>query len=207
LVSEREQFFPDPGYQQIDISAGQVASPDATREKNVAADEQFILARKEAKTAGAVAGNFQNLEIGAEKTSVWRFFDEKVRLRRFDLELEPEVAKEFAVGNHGRGERVTPNWTTELPLDPGNILDVIDVPVCEEQKFEIDTTRTHPFASAFGSVEENPSLRRLSQIAVRFKNAAAKALVIHSDSLYTSATTAEGESFYELIECSLVSIV
>jgi hypothetical protein len=34
---------------------------------------------------------------------------------------------------------VTPDWTTELALDPGNILDMIDMPVCEEQKFEIDT--------------------------------------------------------------------
>jgi len=126
-----------------------------------------------------MAGNFQNFKIGAEKISVWRFFDEKVRLSWFDLELEPETTKKFAIGNHGCGERVTTDWTTKLALDPGNILDVIDMPVCEEQKFEIDLKRTHPFASALRRVEENPALRRLKQIAIRFKNAAAKALVIH----------------------------
>lgn len=144
-----------------------------------------------------MAGNFQNLEVGAEKTSVWRFFDQKIRLYRFDLECEPEAAKKFAIGNHRRGERMTSDGTVELALDPGNVLDVIDVTVRQEQKFEIDTKRTHPSASALGRVEENPALRRLKQIAIRFKNAAAKVLVIHCDSLYPSATTAEGDSFYE----------
>ena len=181
VVSERKYFFPDPGDQLIDISAGQITSPDAPGKKDIAADEQFILAREETKTPRAMSGNVQNLEIGAEKISVWRFFDEKIRFGRFDFEFETKIAKKFPFGNHRRGERVTTNRTTKLLLDPGNILDVIDMPVCEEQKFEIDTKRTQPFASAFGRVEENPALWRLDQIAIRFKNAAAKALVIHSD--------------------------
>ena len=127
-----------------------------------------------------MAGNFQNLKIGAEKISAGCFFDQKIRFHRFDLEREPEAAKKFAIGNHRRGERVTADGTTELALDPGKILDVIDMPVRQEQKFEIDRTRTHPFASALRRVEENPSLWRLKQVAIRFKNAAAKALVIHS---------------------------
>ena len=128
-----------------------------------------------------MAGNFQNLEIGAEKISVWRFFDQKIRLHRFDLERKPGAAKKFAIGNHRHGERMTSDGTAELALDPGNVLDVIDVTVRQEQEFEIDAERTHPFASALGRVEENPALRRLKQIAIRFKNAAAKALVIHCD--------------------------
>ena len=119
-----------------------------------------------------MAGNFQNFKIGAEKISVRRFLDQKIRFRQFDLELEPKVAKKFAIGNHGRGQRVTTDWATKLPLNPGNILDVIDMSVRQEQKFEVHTKRTHPFASALG---------RLNQIAIRFKNPAAKALVIHWD--------------------------
>ncbi len=128
-----------------------------------------------------MAGNFKNLKIGAEKISAWRFFDKKIRLCRFDFELEPEVAKKFAIGNHGRGDRVTADGTAELALDPGNILDVIDMPVCEEQKLEIDIKRTRPMAGALGRVEKNPAVWRLKQIAIRFENAAAKALVIHRD--------------------------
>jgi hypothetical protein len=89
--------------------------------------------------------------------------------------------------------------TTKLALDPGNILDVVDVSVCKEQKFEIDTKRTHPFASTLRRVEENHPFWRLNEITIRFENTATKTLVIHCDLLYPSAITAEGESFYELL--------
>jgi hypothetical protein len=92
---------------------------------------------------------------------------------------------------------MTADGTAELAFNFGNILDVIDVAVGQKQKFEIDRARTQPFASALGRVEENPTLWRLNQIAIRFKNSAAKALVIHCDSLYPDLPTAEGESFYE----------
>ena len=142
IIAEREQFFPGPGYQQIDIAAGQIAASDASRKEDVAADEQFVLARKETKTSRAMAGNFQNFKIGAEEISVWRFFDKKIRLHRFDLELEPKIAKKFAIRNHRRGERVTADGTAELALNSGNILHMIDVPVRQEQEFEIGVQRT-----------------------------------------------------------------
>src|SRR5256886_2446514 len=47
----------------------QVAA-DAAGEKNIATDEQPVVARQETETAGAMPGNFQNLEIGAEKITV-----------------------------------------------------------------------------------------------------------------------------------------
>ena len=127
-----------------------------------------------------MARNFQNLKIGAEKISIWLFFDQKIRFHRFDLELEPKIAKKFAIGNHRHGERVTPDGTAELALDPGNILHMIDMPVRQEQESGMGVQRTQPFASALGRVEKNRALWRFEQIAIRFKNAAAKALVIHS---------------------------
>ncbi len=197
VVSERKYFLPNPGYQQIGISAGQITSPDASGKKDITVDEQFVVAREETKAAWAMAGNFQNLEIGAEKISVWRFFDEKIRFGRFDFEFEPKIAKKFPVGNHRRGERVTTNRTTKLVLNPGNILNVIDMPVCQEQKFRLDPKRTHPFASALRRVEEDLALWRFKQIAIRFENAAAKAFVAHHDSIYRGVATTEGASFYE----------
>lgn len=106
-------------------------------------------------------GNFQNFEIGAEKSLAWCFLHEKIRLHRFDFELKTEIAKKFAVGNHGRGKRVTTNRTTKLPLDFGDILNVIDVPVRQKQEFWLDLKRTHPFAGALRRVEENPSFWRV----------------------------------------------
>jgi hypothetical protein len=75
------------------------------------------------------------------------------------------------------------NLAPKLAFNPGNILDMIDVPVRQEQKFRLNLKRARPFASALGRVEQNPSLPRLKQIAIRFENAAAKAFVIHCDSL------------------------
>jgi hypothetical protein len=53
---------------------------------------------------------------------------------------------------------VTTNWTTEPALNRGDILNVIDVSMREEQEFWLDLKRAHPFASALRRVEENPSL-------------------------------------------------
>jgi len=39
LVSKREQFVSDPGYEQIDISAGQITSPNTSGKKDIAANE------------------------------------------------------------------------------------------------------------------------------------------------------------------------
>src|SRR6266567_3601635 len=179
VVAERKYFFPDPVYQKINISTGQITSADAAGKKNVAADKQSIFTRKETKAARTMPGNFQHLEVGAEKASAWRFFDKKIRLRRFDFELETEAAEKFPLGNHRRGERVTTYWTTKLPLNLGNILDVIDMPMCQEQKLRIDIKRLDPFASPIGRIEKNPALRSLKQIAIRFENAAAKPLINH----------------------------
>ena len=77
-----------------------------------------------------MAGHFQNLELGTEKTSVWCLFDEKIWFDWFDFEREPEVAEEIAISNHGRCKRVTSDLGVKLLFNPGNVLDVIDVPVC-----------------------------------------------------------------------------
>src|SRR4029453_8302236 len=137
---------------------------NAAGEKNVATNEQAILARKKAKTAWAMAGHFQNLEIRTEKTSAWYFFDQKIWFDRFDFQREPEVAKEIAIGNHRRGERVTSDLAMKLVFNSGNVLDVIDVPVCYQQKFGMDIEGTKPFTRTLRCVEQDPSFRRLEEI-------------------------------------------
>jgi hypothetical protein len=157
VVAERKNFSSDALDQQIEIAPGQITATDAAGEKDVAADEQPFLAGEKTETARAMAGDFQNLKIGAEEISAWRFFDENVRLHGFDLELEAEVPKKIAISNHGRGEWVTTDEAAELVLNPGDILNVIDVSVCQQQKLRIHTERIHPCAGAFGRVEEDPS--------------------------------------------------
>ena len=124
-----------------------------------------------------MARHFQNLEFRTEQTSVWYFFDQKIWFHWFDFQREPEVPKEIAIRNHRRGERVTSDLAVKLAFNPGNILNVIDVPVCQQQMFGMDIERADPFARTLRCVEQDPSLRRFEQIAIGFKNPAAKRFV------------------------------
>ena len=124
-------------------------------------------------------GNFEHLELRSEKFPAGRFFDQKIRFRRLNLQFETEVAKKFAVRNHRRSEWMTAYRTTKLPLNPGDILDVIDMSVCQKQKFKIDTEGLDPFARTFRCIEQDPPLWRLNQVTIRVKNAAAKRFIGH----------------------------
>ncbi len=162
---------------QIDIAAGQIAATNAAGEKNIATEQQLVLARKETKTAGAMARHFQNLEIRTEKASVWCFFDEKIGFDWLDFEREAKVPKEIAIRDHGRSKWVTSDLGVKLAFNSGNVLNVIDVPVCQQQKFGMDIKRTNPVARTLRCVEQDPSLRRFEEIAIGFENAAAKRFV------------------------------
>src|SRR5262245_52870966 len=83
----------------------------------------------------------------------------------------------------------------KLAFNLRNILDVIDVPVCQQQKFGMDIERTDPFARTLRCVEQYPSFRRFEQIAIGFKDPAAKRFV--------GRRTHRNEVF----ECSALSIV
>jgi hypothetical protein len=83
----------------------------------------------------------------------------------------------------------------KLVFNPGSVLDVIDVPVCQQQEFGMDIERANPFARTLRCVEQDPSLRRFEQIAIRFKDAAAKRFV------------SRRSHHYELFECSALSVV
>lgn len=142
-----------------------------------------------------MARHFQNLEIRTEKASACYFFDQEIWFDWFDFERESEVPKEIAIGNHRRGQRVTSDLAMKVLFNSGNVLDVIDVPMCQQQKLGMDIQGTDPFARTLRCVEEDPSLRRFEQIAIGFKDPAAKPFV--------SRRCHRNEVF----ECSALSIV
>src|SRR5262245_39734682 len=113
-----------------------------------------------------MARHFQNLEIRAEKISIWGLLNQKIRFDWFDFERESEVSKEIAIGDHRRGERVTSDLAVKLLFNLGNVLDVIDVPVCQQQKFGMDIEGTQPFTRTLRCVEQDPSLRCFKQVAI-----------------------------------------
>jgi hypothetical protein len=142
-----------------------------------------------------MARHFQNLEIRTEQISAWRLFDEKIWFDWFDFERESEVPKEIAIGNHRRAERVTSDLAMKPLFNSGKVLDVIDVPVCQQQKFGMDIEGMDPFTCTLGCVEQDPSLRRFEQIAIGFENPAAKRFVSRKC------------HHNEVFECSVLSIV
>ena len=142
-----------------------------------------------------MARHVQNPEVVAEKTSVWCFFDQKIWFDWFDLKREPEVAKEIAIRNHGRSKRVTSDLGVKLAFNSGNVLNVIDVPVCQQQKLGMDIKGTDPFARTLRCVQQDPSRPRFEQIAIGFKDPAAKRFV------------SLGCHRIEVFECSALSIV
>jgi hypothetical protein len=168
-----------PAKQQIGVAAGQIPPANAAGEENVAANQQLIFAREKTKTPRTVARNFQHFEFEAEKVPGRHFFDKDIRLSWFDLQLEAKAPKKFAVGNHRSSFGMTANLATKALFNLGNVLDVINMSVGEEQQFEIDPTRINPVASAIGRIEQNPPLGRVNQVTVRLENAAAKGFVSH----------------------------
>ena len=142
-----------------------------------------------------MARHFQNLEICTEKISVWCSFDEKIWFDWFDFERKPKVPKEIPIRDHGRGKRVTSDLGVKLAFNSGNVLDVIDVPVCQQQKFGMNIERAYPFARTLRCVDQDPSVRRFEQIAISFKDPTAKRFI--SRRCHCN----------EVFECSPLSIV
>ncbi len=65
----------------------------------------------------------------------------------------------------------------EAAFDLRYVLDVIDMPMGEEEEAQLDSLPDEPVAGAIRSIEEDPALRRLQGVAIRLKNSAGKAAV------------------------------
>ena len=74
---------------------------------------------------------------------------------------------------------MTANLATKLPLHCGDVLNMVDVAMRQEKEFQIDIAGADPIASPLGRIEQNPAFRRGKEIAVSFKNPAAKCLIDH----------------------------
>lgn len=82
-----------------------------------------------------MARNLEDFHFQAKEIPRWRCFDGEIGFDGFDFEFKTEVAKEFAIRNHRRRQWVTTDRATEAPFDFGNVLDVIDMSVREQEKF------------------------------------------------------------------------
>ena len=163
--------------QKIGISTRQIPATDATGKQNVAADEQFVFAREEAKAAGTMTWHFEHIHFQAEKFPRSRLLNQKIRLHRLELQFKTEATKKFRIGNHRRSLGMTTDLTIKAALNFRHIGDVIEVPMREEQKFYIEIARFQPIAGAIGRVKQHPALRGLDVIAIGLENAATEGFV------------------------------
>jgi len=67
----------------------------------------------------------------------------------------------------------------EAAFDLGDVLDVIDVAMREQEQFQIDAARMDPLARALRRIKEDPALRRGNQITIGLENAATERFVDH----------------------------
>ena len=74
---------------------------------------------------------------------------------------------------------MTADLAIEAALDLGDVLDVVDVAVGEQQHPKVATSRFKPIAGPLRGVEQNPAFCRRDQVAVGFENAAAKRFIGH----------------------------
>jgi hypothetical protein len=123
--------------------------------------------------------DFEHLKLRAEQIALRRYLDKKIRRHRFNLQFVAKAAKKIRIGNHRRGLGMTTNRAAELPFNFRHVRDVIEMPVGEDEHFQIDGAATQPITAAIGRVEQDCSLRRVTEIAIRLEDSAAKALVFH----------------------------
>src|SRR6185295_3987450 len=99
--------------------------------------------------------DFQNLEVHPQKVARSRGPNQEIGLHRLNFEAETEVAKEIPLGNHRRALRMDPDRTPKSLLAPGQILDVIDVPVGKAKEPQVDSFAHQPVAGTIGRVEKD----------------------------------------------------
>ena len=104
--------------------------------------------------------HFQDLKFEAEKISSGRFLDQKIGFGGLDFEFKAKTAEKFAIGNHRRSVGMTTNRAIKPLFNFSNVLDVIDMTMGKEQKFDIDIAYREPIASAIWCVENYPALGR-----------------------------------------------
>src|SRR5207244_7336962 len=94
-------------------------------------------------------------------------------------QLKTEVPEKVAIRNHWSGQWMATNLAIEAMFNLGDILNVIDVAVGQQQHVWLEPTRLEPVACALRRIEQNRAFGCRNEVAVRFKHAAAEGVVRH----------------------------
>src|SRR5438477_3846580 len=78
---------------------------------------------------------------------------------------------------------MTADLAAETAFDSGDVLNVIDVAVGQEQQREIGLLGFKPFAGALGRIKQDWAVRHPDEVTVCLEDAAAKRVVFHASTL------------------------
>ena len=124
--------------------------------------------------------HLKHSKFRAEEIALGHFVDEKIWVDGFDVEAEAIMAKEIRVGDHRQRFRMTSNLAGKYFLDFCEIGDVVDMPVCEQKKLQLDTVALEPLATTLWRIKQDCTLWGVPEIAIRLKDSAAKCLISHA---------------------------
>jgi hypothetical protein len=179
VVAERIKLLLDPAEEKVAVAAWQVPAAHPARKENVPANEQLPADRMKTKASGTMSWHFQDLELESEKLSRRCCLDQEIRLDRLDLQLVAEAAKELRVGDHWGSFGMAADRASELAFNFSHVRDVIEMSVGKKEELRGLALGGEPFAGAVRGVEQDRSLGRVDQVAVRLEDSAAERLVSH----------------------------
>jgi hypothetical protein len=125
-------------------------------------------------------GHFKHLKFRAEEIPFRRFLDEKIWLDGFDVEAEAVLAKEIRIRDHRQRFRMASNLAGKCFLNSCEIGDVVDMPVGEQKKLQLDAVALKPLAATIRRIKKDRPLWGVPEIAIRLKDSAAKCLKSHA---------------------------
>ena len=166
-VAEGEDFFTDSVEEGGGMAAWKIGAADASREEDIAAEEDLGFFFEEAETAVAVAWDFEDVEVeavddhggGGEDLEAWG--------DGFDIPIEAEIAEEIRLGDHGLGIGMIPDLAMVLALDVGGVPDVVDVAVGEEEVFYGVAVIGEPRGGVLWGIDEDAVFGKKEAICVK----------------------------------------
>ncbi len=144
FVWKCEQLGSDSGEEEVAVPSGQVPAADAAREEDIASENEVVFWEMKAEAAGAVARDFQDVEIEVLEGDGRGGFEGEPGLDGIDVPGEAEPAEELGVGDHGEGVWVVGDAAAVLALDFGGVPDVVDVAVGEQEQVDLVVLAVQP---------------------------------------------------------------
>ena len=176
-VAEGEDFFTDSVEEGGGMAAWKIGATDASREEDIAAEEDLGFIFEEAETAVAVAWDFEDLEVEAVDDQGGGGEDLEAWGDGFDIPIEAEIAEEIRLGDHGLGIGMIPDLAMVLALDVGGVPDVVDVAVGEEEVFDGVAVIGEPRGGALWGIDEDAVFGKKEAICV--KDSAGEGIDLH----------------------------